>query len=299
MRMSRILPLLGLLGGLWGLAQFALAADTGGLHGVAESGLLWQVTGADGQVSHVFGTMHSADPAVTTLAAPVEGAFDAAERVILELDMSPATLLESARLMMYQDGGGLSKDIPVDLLREVNALAVDKGWPPRVLEQLRPWAVAVSLGAPPHAEGLTLDAKLAAEARARHKSVFGLETVAEQMRTFTSLSVDEQITLLRDVVDESAKLPAFFAELKQAYLAGDLDQILELGRQDLDKPDAELARRLLQGLLVDRNRLMVERMQGYLQQGHSFIAVGALHLPGGDGILQGLRARGYRVEAVH
>jgi uncharacterized protein YbaP (TraB family) len=44
---------------------------------------------------------------------------------------------------------------------------------------------------------------------------------------------------------------------------------------------------------------MVERMDGLLQEGDAFVAVGALHLPGRQGILQLLADRGYRVTRVH
>jgi uncharacterized protein YbaP (TraB family) len=48
----------------------------------------------------------------------------------------------------------------------------------------------------------------------------------------------------------------------------------------------------------DRNRRMVRRMIPYLEQGNSFIAVGALHLAGPRGILALLRKNGYTTESV-
>lgn len=263
-----------------------------------DSGLLWRIVGPDAQVSYLFGTMHSDDPRITRLAPPVSLALVDSDRVLLELDMAPATLLESARLMMYPDGGRLDDEVPADLLARVHALAARKGWPPQVLAQLRPWAAAVSLGAPPRGSGVTLDAKLASLARAAGKPVLGLETVAEQLTTFNALDAEQQLTLLRDLVDDFDALPDYYRQLQQAYVAGDLARILDLGLQDLDKPDAALVRLLVQGLLVDRNRRMVERMQPYLAKGNAFIAVGALHLPGQQGILSRLRSLGYRVEPV-
>jgi uncharacterized protein YbaP (TraB family) len=51
-------------------------------------------------------------------------------------------------------------------------------------------------------------------------------------------------------------------------------------------------------LINDRNRRMVERMLPWLREGSAFVAVGALHLAGPEGILRLLSDRGYRVTRV-
>ncbi len=43
---------------------------------------------------------------------------------------------------------------------------------------------------------------------------------------------------------------------------------------------------------------MAERAEPILQAGPTFIAVGALHLPGETGLVKLLRAKGYSVTAV-
>jgi uncharacterized protein YbaP (TraB family) len=63
--------------------------------------------------------------------------------------------------------------------------------------------------------------------------------------------------------------------------------------------DQRLADDLQRRLIRDRNRLMAERMQPYLEQGRAFVAVGALHLPGADGLLQLLQQRGYALQVVY
>jgi hypothetical protein len=52
-------------------------------------------------------------------------------------------------------------------------------------------------------------------------------------------------------------------------------------------------------LLRQRNLLMLERMQLRLKEGNAFIAVGAMHLPGEEGLLQLLRRAGYRVTSIY
>lgn len=264
-----------------------------------ESGLLWRVVSPQGETSHLFGTMHSADARITTLAAPVQAAFDASQQVVLELDLTPQTLLRSSALLMYADQRRLSDDVPPALLSEIRHLGAQRNLPFMVLDQMRPWAVAMTLAAPEEKQGEFLDLKLAADARRSGKTVVGLETPDEQLRTFSELTLAQQLTLLRDVVEQFDTLPGFYRQLEQAYLNRDLTTILALSQQDLEKGGAELAQHLLNGLVDERNLLMAERMQPSLQQGGSFVAVGALHLPGPNGLLQLLRERGFRAYRVY
>ena len=60
-----------------------------------------------------------------------------------------------------------------------------------------------------------------------------------------------------------------------------------------------LASRFKKRLLIDRNYRMVRRMRPRLMEGNSFIAVGALHLPGAEGIIHLLEKEGYRVSPVY
>ena len=67
----------------------------------------------------------------------------------------------------------------------------------------------------------------------------------------------------------------------------------------MQQGDQRLADEFQQHLVVDRNHRMAERMRQYLQQGQAFIAVGALHLPGEEGLLNLLEQQGYTVRRVY
>ncbi|UCE88321.1 MAG: TraB/GumN family protein [Pseudomonadota bacterium] len=67
----------------------------------------------------------------------------------------------------------------------------------------------------------------------------------------------------------------------------------------MEQSDPEIAELFTRRFIVERNRLMLERMQPRLREGNAFIAVGALHLPGEQGLLRLLERRGYRVKAIY
>ncbi len=53
-----------------------------------------------------------------------------------------------------------------------------------------------------------------------------------------------------------------------------------------------------QSLLITRNFGMRDNALAHLEQGNAFVAVGALHLPGKQGLVSLLREAGYTVTAV-
>ena len=55
---------------------------------------------------------------------------------------------------------------------------------------------------------------------------------------------------------------------------------------------------LMQSISVDRNKKWMNHIPTYIANKSTFIAVGALHLPGKDGLINLLREAGYTVEQV-
>jgi uncharacterized protein YbaP (TraB family) len=119
------------------------------------------------------------------------------------------------------------------------------------------------------------------------------------MAVFDSMSLDDQIALLRDTLDQLPELDAFFEELLDAYLDRDLARLLELNEQSLEDVDADVAETFNRRVILERNRLMADRMEPRFRKGSTFVAIGALHLPGQEGVLALLSQRGYRLRRLY
>ncbi|EPF95860.1 hypothetical protein L258_01834 [Brucella abortus 84-0928] len=65
--------------------------------------------------------------------------------------------------------------------------------------------------------------------------------------------------------------------------------------EDLSDADYALFQKVI---LTDRNHLMVDRATPLLEKGGVFLAIGALHLPGKEGVVELLRQKGYRLTAL-
>ena len=53
-----------------------------------------------------------------------------------------------------------------------------------------------------------------------------------------------------------------------------------------------------QAMIVERNKTMIKNAEPIIGAGSAFIAVGALHLPGPEGLIELLRRAGHTVSAV-
>ena len=76
------------------------------------------------------------------------------------------------------------------------------------------------------------------------------------------------------------------------YMKGDLEMLEKLAAE------ADLGNEFETALIVERNHRMAERLIPLIKEKSTFIAVGALHLPGEEGVIKLLRKEGYTVEAL-
>lgn len=265
----------------------------------AGQGLLWKIEKAGVKPSYLLGTMHSEDPAIVELPEPVMAALQTSDLVSLEMVMDPENMASLSGAMEIVQGPELSEILGKDLYNQLVPAMSNQGVPEHVLRRLKPWAVATTLMVPKSNTGLFLDRVLYLEALAKGKPVEGLETAAEQAAVFEGLGQADQVQLVQEALKAYPKLDEMYAELRDAYLKHDLQALVAINDAALKDGDPAFAQRINTRLIIDRNLRMAERMQTGLASGNTFFAVGALHLPGDQGILQQLRKQGYRVTAAY
>ena len=270
-------------------------------------GVLWEVGYEAKPVAHIFGTMHSADPDILALPPPVARAFKAAPSLSVELILDETAMQRISMAMRLPKGQRLQDFVPPDVFSRAAAAAEPLGWQPIHLSRLKPWAVAMLISFPPEEiqrkgsvkTRLPLGLWLMETARARGKRVYALETLTEQVNVFDTMPTQDQVAHLRAVAMPVAEKNRLLAAMKDAYLRGDMEQIFRLARTDERPQDRALREKVDKRLLDDRNRRMVERMLPRFDEGGAFIAVGAAHLPGENGVLALLERRGYSVTRLH
>ncbi len=277
---------------LYGLCyQVGWAADT--------QGILWKIDGAATQPSYLLGTIHSDDTRVTNLPPKVTQTFQQADSFSGEIAMDLPNLMQASQATLLNDGESLQQMLDPALYQQTVQLLATYGMPEAVVQRMKPWAAAATLSLPRPQSGLFLDMLLYTRAAAQGKRVYGLETVQEQVAAMETMPRDLQISMLRDAVAQFEQLDQIIEQLIQAYLRRDLAAMVSLSESAMQQGDARVARLFETEVVVNRNRRMLERIQPRLKEGNAFIAVGALHLTGKEGLLHQLRNQGYRVSPVY
>ncbi len=295
MRINRwTVALLVLLLNCWALSVSAKQAEHN-----AEIGLLWRVSGNGLVPSHLFGTMHSEHEDIIDLPREVRAAMNSADEIVLEMVLDEAGLREVAEATRIRQGPDLAQLLDEALYTQVVGAMQGYGLPEPAVRGLQPWAAAMMLAVPKPETGLFLDRVLYLEAQHRGKPVHGLETAAEQVDIFASLPLDEQIEYLRSALALLPEQGYWMERLRQAYLSRDLARIRRLSEENLASLDPALSADFNRRVVLERNQRMFERILPRLRGGNTFIAVGALHLAGEQGLLARLRRAGYQVEAVY
>lgn len=283
--------------GLSASAVSAQAAQTGRLARFGR-GLLWKIESPGRAASYLFGTMHSADPRVTNVHPSVRDALNNASSFTMELLLNGASISSMAEAMFFTKGQGLRAAVGDELFEQTKQAMAEHGFPTRGLDSKKAWVIIMMLNTPSAEPGLALDLLLQLEATLQGKPTFGLETMEEQISVFNDMSMEDQVTLLRHAVRSHGEVTREFERLVEIYRSGDLNRLVELVRGYKDEEGGAYDA-MLERLLTRRNQVMVERMAPRLKKGGAFIAVGAAHLPGENGLLDLLDRAGYRVSAVY
>jgi uncharacterized protein len=264
-------------------------------------GLLWRVSRDGVPPSYVFGTIHVADPRVLELPEPVTRALARSKRYYTETFIGAREEARFFEAAQFEDGRRLEPLIGAQAYAQVAAQLREKNVPDEVIARIKPWAALANLTVVPEDyEGANLDQKLAALARRRGTRVLGLEGVEEQISVFERIPLDTQVALLKHALAHRDELAAMIEPAIQAWMRRDLAGIHSASER-VEARFPEMAphyRILFRGVVHDRTIVMAHRLFLPLREGRAFVAVGANHLYGGDGLLALIEAQGYRVARV-
>jgi uncharacterized protein YbaP (TraB family) len=270
--------------------------------------LLWRVEGKGASASYLFGTIHSTDERVTTLSSAVTAAFDSAKTVALEYVGEGASSMRGLVTArgFYHGGNGL-KDVltPAEMAALGTTLAAE-GIPENATHLLQPWFAVVALAVPicekqrAAAGLLLLDKRLERDALAQGKQAVGLETIGFQINAIADLRQDVQVSLLKASVATLALRNDALEVMHQAYLRRDLGTSMAFSKRLVERAgyDPAVMDAFERDIAIKRNYGMRDAALPLLQQGDAFIAVGALHLLGKEGLVELLRAEGYTVTPI-
>ncbi|MEQ1490250.1 MAG: TraB/GumN family protein [Terricaulis sp.] len=252
---------------------------------------------------YLYGTIHLRRAGDAWGGPHVERALAEAQEVWTEVALDPAAearaQAEAMRLGFGPDAA-LSTHLTAEEEQRLTTLTQGLGIPPQALERMRPWMAALTLSLVPivragYDPNGGVDRAVVAWAREHDKTLRSFETPEEQVHIFSGFDEDVQVAMLRAALDSAEESVDAATNLSAAWDRGDVRAI-----EDLAVTDTRVNYPLMyQAIYARRNGAWMGVLAHELDgAGIDFVAVGAGHLYGPDGLIAQLRARGFRVERV-
>ncbi|MEM6806460.1 MAG: TraB/GumN family protein, partial [Bacteroidota bacterium] len=222
--------------------------------------------------------------------------FNAAEQIVLELDMDdPKTMMGMMTKMSMKDGTSLK-----DLLSEEDYQLLSDFFKDSlsmslsIFDKMKPFMAMSALY--PRMLGektASFELEFMKMAKKADLEILGLESVEDQLGIFDAIPYEEQAQMMVEFVkgfnDEKGKIQ----EMVDLYVAQDLKGLYEFTTQS-----SEVAG--YQDVMLDnRNENWIPKMEEMMSQKSSFFAVGARHLWGEKGVINLLKEAGYELTAVY
>lgn len=263
---------------------------------------LWTLADDDTTI-YLFGTVHLLRPELEWRSDRFETAFNAADKIVFEVDMKSEEAQKSLMTDfmargMFQDGRNLRGVLNEDDEAVISAAFDSAGVPLDAMNAFEPWMASVNLGVMQlMKDGFDpssgVEEVIGAEAAADGKSFGYLETISQQADAFDLMPEDEQITMLYETALMLGESTQMLDVLVGEWADGDVAGIASL----VASPDGVgFTDAAYEALLTDRNKKWVPQIEDMLDEpGTTFIAVGAGHLAGPDSVVKMLRDKGYEI----
>jgi uncharacterized protein YbaP (TraB family) len=265
---------------------------------------LW-VSEKDGHKTYFLGSVHLLPKDVVWYGPKIKSAFESANEVIFEIDMSDPQMQSKAVSLMGPHvrlpiGQTLKTILNEETYKRSMQIAKNLlGAPEAGVAGLQPWFLSLQfavvsmtkMGLDPNAG---VDKVILKMAVAKKIKISGLETIETQMNIIARQKMPVQITMLEDTLDQLDDLPKYMNKLLDAWKAADESIMV---RSFLD--DMKESPEFYDTILVKRNKAWVPVLEKLMaKKQNNFVVVGTAHLVGEDSILKMLKDKGYKISRV-
>jgi uncharacterized protein YbaP (TraB family) len=263
--------------------------------------LLWEISGKNlTKPSYLFGTMHVTDERVFNFSTTFMNKFDSSEVIAGELKMSWLGAFKGLPSVFMKKDTTLGDLLPPEKYKIVHQ-EIERQQLGNYVEKMKPIFVSALIEENKHEkekkqdknEKPALDFYLQKLAKKQNKEIVGLETFEEQISALESIPLKLQAEWLYESIAHKDSLnPEDTEQMLRLYLAENIDSLYTITTTSLNDS------LIFAQMLTLRNRRMCARAEKIMEKKSVFIAVGAAHLPGKQGMIDIFRKRGYTVTPV-
>jgi len=276
-------------------------------------GKLFRLSRAGTEPSYVFATLHLSDPRITGFSPRLRAALTGSTIVALETIEIGAVLRGAImnnrawrRATVARENQKANRLLDKADFAQLEALAARKGVAQSAVHKFKPSVLALMLDLPSCAMGPPgakpyVDELVADIARQNKIEPRGLEPIIEQLEVLDGLPRETTRDLLIAILRQADRGEDVIETTVARYAEGDIGGSLAWLRAAEPIPavaQAQIPPAFLDRLITVRNHRMRARALPLLKRGGAFIAVGAAHLPGKEGLLSLFQKDGYEVGTI-
>ena len=258
--------------------------------------LLYELKSKDGlKTSYLYGTIHLMPADKFEISSTLKNAIVSSKTLAMEVDinMDFATKIELMKETMLPEGKTL-KDIttPEEFQTIYRYWVENQGKSKRKFKKyarLKPFFFSSMLLQEDMKHSKSYEMEFNKLALKQEMKIMGLESPIAQMQTINTVSYADQVKMLLDEI----KKPQEYDAMLTHYLKEDIEALYE----DIIE-ESEGFPNFVENFLNKRNRQWISILEKQLEKEATFIAVGAGHLPGENGVLNLLKLRGYTLISI-
>jgi uncharacterized protein len=259
--------------------------------------LLWEITGKGlKKTSYVFGTFHIMCKEDIRFSENLKQAIKTTNEVYFEMDLDDPKTMLSGLAMMNMKNKTLADLYTKEELDKLTIFFKDSiKMSLSFFNKMKPMLLEALLypRMMPCKTPSGVETELMVIAKKEKKEIKGFETMEFQSAVFDSIPYEIQAKALLKDIDSTEKFKVFFNKMLDIYKNQETDKLAQMMADTTfsggENDDA---------LLKNRNINWVKQLKTILKSNTIFMAVGAGHLFGKDGLIVLLREEGYTLRAI-
>jgi len=261
--------------------------------------VVWELSGLNiEQPSYLVGTIHMMCDKDFSIDPRIHQALAHSEQLYLEVDLDDPEVQQNMMNAMVAKDSLTTRFSAQQYAQFAEFLEQHSQYKIEMFEQLEYVGIMSTLAM----ESLTcseikmLDRELMVLAQKSDLPVYGLETVAEQMKIFAIMNPKKGVLMTEQDMAMLIGLEQNITDINEVYQQEDIDALLKL--LSVYPGSAENWDELKRALLDDRNKKWVAKIPGIAQEKATVFAFGSGHLAGEHGVIRLLREAGLTVTPV-
>ncbi len=176
----------------------------------------------------------------------------------------------------------------------------EHGWSPAQIEELKlhsvkPWRIGIHII---RTDEIPLEMQLYKRAERMNKEIVNVESMDELIDMLERFPYEDWIALASESLDDLETMETMIEKTMKFYALQDIGRIYQDAVSYKNSKNPEIEKRINEMMLFERTDKMIKVAVREFKKGKVFMAVGAAHVPGERGLLQGLVNAGYQVSPV-